>query len=63
MGLVNSSKYDRNKWLDKWLIKPFIAILGIGLLIVCFMMYKGNEKALKQQKINKQQNYGMDKRK
>lgn len=62
LGLVDTSKYDRNKWLDKWVIKPFIGALAIGLCIICFIVYKGNEKALKQHKINKEESYGMDKR-
>ena len=62
MALLHSKKYSLNRWLDKWLFKPLIGACGIALCIVCFMLYKGNERAIKQQQINKQQGYGMDKR-
>lgn len=58
MGLLYPTKYDFNRSLDKWVIKPLIWFFAISLCIGCFMYYKGNERGIKQQQINKEQGYG-----
>lgn len=58
MGLLYPTKYDFNRSLDKWVIKPFIWLFAIIVMIVCFTYYKGKERAIKQEQINKQQGYG-----
>ena len=61
MGLLQPTKYSLNKWLDNWIIRPLIIAGMISLSIICFLSYKGNERAIKQKQINKEQGYGMDK--